>query len=185
MSVIVSVYNKRNNWGIFEEVIKRMVEEYKEDHVIIKGDLNARIGEECGNDVQGWNVRRKSKDKKVNNKGKELVKLIGEIGGYILNGVVEKDRKGEFTYVGPRNSSVIDFIVTNEIYYENVNKFKVVSRVDSDHMPIVMTTKGENTGGKRLEKRVKTLHTKEKDRFKFFWSKETVLVYKERTDSVR
>lgn len=104
------MYNKENNWGIIEKVIKRIVEEYKEDRVIIGGDLNARIRGKCGNDVEGWNIRRKNKDKKVNNKGKKLVKLIGEIEGYILNGAVEGDRKGEFTYVGPRNNSVINFI---------------------------------------------------------------------------
>lgn len=42
--VIVSVYNEENNWRIIEEVIKRMVQEYKEDHVIIGGDLNANRG---------------------------------------------------------------------------------------------------------------------------------------------
>lgn len=40
MYVIVSVYNEGNNWGInqliIEEVIKRMVEAYKENHVIIE-----------------------------------------------------------------------------------------------------------------------------------------------------
>lgn len=36
-------------------------------------------------------MRRKSKDKKVNNKGRELV--IGEIKRYILNEVVEGIRK--------------------------------------------------------------------------------------------
>lgn len=51
--------------------------------------------------------------------------------------------------------------------------------------PIVITTKEENTGEKGLEKRMKTSHTKKKDRYKFFWSKEAVVVYKERTDNVR
>lgn len=86
--------------------------------------------------------------------------------------------------MGPRGSSVIDFIVTNEICYKNVNSFKVVSRVNSDHMPIVMTTRRENIGRNGLAERVKTSYTKEKDRCKFYWSKEAVQVYKERMDSV-
>lgn len=86
--------------------------------------------------------------------------------------------------MGPRGSSVIDFIVTYEICYKNVNSFKVVSRVDSDHMPIVMTARKENIGRNGLEERVKTSYTKEKDRCKFCWSKEAMQVYKERMDSV-
>lgn len=70
-------------------------------------------------------MKKKSNNKKVNNKGRELVKLLGEIGGYILNEIVEGDKEREFTYVDPRGNSVIDFIVTNKSY-KNVNSFKLV-----------------------------------------------------------
>lgn len=43
-----------------------------------------RIKEEGGNDdEEGWNIKR-SKDKIVNNRGREFVRLVGEIGGDIF-----------------------------------------------------------------------------------------------------
>lgn len=55
-------------------------------------------------------MQEKSKDKKVNNKGRELVKL-GEIGGYILNGV--GGRQGVYVY-GSKKQFRNRLIVTNE-----------------------------------------------------------------------
>lgn len=82
--LVISVYNEKNNWRNIKEVTKKISEIYKKEYVIIGKDQNARIGKEIGNDTEGWNARRKSKDKKVNNEEKELIKLIGEIGGYIV-----------------------------------------------------------------------------------------------------
>lgn len=44
-----------------KEIIKRMVEENKEEYVI-GVNFNARIGEEGENNEEGWNIKRKSKD---------------------------------------------------------------------------------------------------------------------------
>lgn len=82
--LVISVFNEKNNWRNIKEVTERISEIYKKEYVIIGKDQNARIGEEIGNDTEGWNARRKSKDKKVNNEKKKLIKLIGEIGGYIV-----------------------------------------------------------------------------------------------------
>lgn len=81
--LVISVYNEKNNWRNIKEVTKKISEIYKKEYVIIGKDQNTRIGKEIGNDTEGWNARRKSKDKKVNNK-EELIKLIGEIRGYIV-----------------------------------------------------------------------------------------------------
>lgn len=114
------------------ERIKKIVEKYKNKIIIIRGDWNARIGEEGGND-------------EVNNEGEEILKLIGEIGGNILKGVIDGNKEGEFTYVGPRSSSIIDYVVVND-GYDIVNSFKVADRVDSDYLLVIMTTKGGAAG---------------------------------------
>lgn len=36
-----------------------------------------------------------------------LLDLIGEVGGYIMNGIKYGDKEGEYTYVGARGCSVI------------------------------------------------------------------------------
>lgn len=45
-----------------KEIIKRIVEENKEEYVVIGVNFNARIGEEGENNEEGWNIKRKSKD---------------------------------------------------------------------------------------------------------------------------
>lgn len=106
---IISVYNA-GNWKKIEKIIKVKANERKGDIVIIVGDFNARIGEEEGNEKEGWEVGRKNKDKKKNKKGRKFIELIEEIGEHILNETTKGDKAGEFTYVGLRESSVIDYI---------------------------------------------------------------------------
>lgn len=40
--------------------------------------------------------------------------MINKVRGYILNGAVKED-EGEFTYVGARGSTVIDYAIVNDI----------------------------------------------------------------------
>lgn len=63
--------------------------------------------------------------------------LISEVEGTILNGAWEGDRERESTYVGARGSSVIDYIIVNEVGKEIVSSFKVGEIVEWDHMPLI------------------------------------------------
>lgn len=54
--IIVVVYNN-DKWEAIEEGIKRVVEENRENLIIIGGDFNVRIGEEEGNNIEGWGNR--------------------------------------------------------------------------------------------------------------------------------
>lgn len=124
-------------------------------------------------------MNRRSKDKKVNSEGRELIKFVGEIGGNILNGVINGDREGEFTYVGPRGSSVIDYIVVNDNCCEIVNNFKVANGVDSDHMPIIMTT---TAGAAGLKEDLGEEITGNVRRYETCWSRNDIRQYTERTN---
>lgn len=46
-------------------------------------------------------------------RGRKLLDLISDIG-YILNGTARGDAAGEYTYVGPRGCSVIDYVIVNK-----------------------------------------------------------------------
>lgn len=146
---IISIYNTEE-WENLEEIILRLREEYREDKIVIGGDFNARIGEEGGNDEEGWDIKRRSKDKVMNSRGKRLVELVGDIGGYFLNGTTKEDIEGEFTYVGPRGCSVIDYVIVVDNDADIVNSFKIEERVDSDHMPLSLEIMMD---GERLERR--------------------------------
>ena len=63
--------------------------------------------------------------------------MVEERGWNILNGNMEGDDKGEYTYSGPRGSTVIDYIITNVEAKEEIKKFTVEERVESDHMPLI------------------------------------------------
>jgi len=177
--IIVGIYATRN-WDITRNTIEKIAEENKEEYIIIGGDFNARIGTEGGNDEEGWGVVRKSKDKVVNNRGKEFIDLVGEIGGNIMNGTTKGDKDGEFTYVGERGSSVIDFVVISEYCREIVNDFKIVGRSDSDHMPLILEMK--RIIGR--EKRKKRTREKKEDRWRYRWKEKDIKKYKERTNEV-
>jgi len=72
-----------------------------------------------------------------------MINLIEELGSYILNGTQRGDEEGEFTYVGPRGSTVIDYVIVNDPCIELIGNFKIEERVDSDHMPLNMELKEE------------------------------------------
>lgn len=67
--IIVSVYN-RFNWEVLKDKVKEIMEEKKDECVLIGGDFNARIGLEGDNDEERWNIRRKTKDKMANRWGR-------------------------------------------------------------------------------------------------------------------
>lgn len=125
----------------------------REDNIIVGGDFNIRIGEEGGWDEQIGECNRKSKDKVIGLRARKLIDLVSEVGGRILNGASEGDMEGEYTYVGARGSSVINYIFVNEVGYNIVNSFKVGERVKSDHMPLIAELRIENTN--REERREK------------------------------
>jgi len=182
--VIVTVYNG-GEWGELEKKLEEVVgrsEDIEESMVIVGGDFNIRIGE-LDNDNEGEEVRR-SKDKIIGNNGKRFIWWIQEGGWYLLNGRMKGDRIGEFTYVGARGSTVIDYVFVNERALEKIIDFKVESRVDSDHMPLQVRTRKREENIKKEEWKGEEKEGEEKRRVKekISWSEEAIKKYKERTE---
>jgi hypothetical protein len=86
--------------------------------------------------------RRPTKDGIENAEGRELVSLVEERGWDVLNGNCIGDEKGEYTYSGSRGETVIDYVMVNEEAWDEIEEFKVGERVESDHMPLEVRTKG-------------------------------------------
>lgn len=105
--------------------------------------------------------------------------MVGVVGGRILNGTMEGDRKGNYTYVGPRGGSVIDYVVINETCQGLVNNFSIDDRVDSDHMPLIIELK---FGRKELERGERIGKEEKGRRVKISWSKEAIRRYRENTE---
>jgi len=82
-----------------EREIKRIINEYKGEKIIIGRDFNIRIGE-LGGDEEVWSMERKSKDKKIGNGGYSFIEFMQKWDLEILNGKINGDWEGEYTYLG-------------------------------------------------------------------------------------
>lgn len=185
--VICTVYNGKE-WAVSEEKINKLLEEREQAKVIIGGDFNIRTGGLGGIDIiEGGNERR-SKDRSISKDGKRLINWIKEKGFYIINGAIDGDWEGEFTYVGTRGSSVIDYILVNEGLYDRVKKLKIDERVESDHMPlnvyIELEEKEEEERSTKEEGKKKDKRN-EKEKFTICWDKKSIQKYEEGTEDLK
>lgn len=116
---------------------------------IIGGDFNARTGELGGGTEKGEKEsgeRGRSRDKKVNRKKRLLVDRLEEVGWTILNGGVEGDEEGIWTFVGAKGQSVIDYVLGNEDVRDAVEKMEIGDRIETDHLPLLIRLKGKGVG---------------------------------------
>jgi len=103
----------------------------------------------------GRRNKRRSKDKMIENGGKELIDWAQRKEWSILNGSTKEDRDGEYTYVGYRGNMVIDYVIANEGIKKHVREFAIGDRMDSDHMPLLLSMKGEEEKQKTKEEKKK------------------------------
>ncbi|XP_033178881.1 uncharacterized protein LOC112213547 [Bombus impatiens] len=129
---VMVVYNQGTK-GTWKEIAER-VDEREEEVIIIGGGWNARTGKEGGpiNEDLGKEKNRRSKDKTTNMEGRTLLKYLEE----------------EWTYIGERGNSVIDYMIRNQEATEEIIDMKVGKRTESDHMPLEI----EMGGGQNYEK---------------------------------
>ncbi|XP_043604622.1 uncharacterized protein LOC122577397, partial [Bombus pyrosoma] len=137
---IIVVYNQDTK-GTWKEIEER-VDGREEEVMIVGGDWNARTGEEGGQVSEdiGKERGRRSKDKKINAEGRILLRYLEERGWTIING---RDEEGEeWTYIGERGNSVIDYVIGNQEATEEITNMKVGRRTESDHMPLEVEIEG-------------------------------------------
>lgn len=149
---VVGVYVNGDLEKKTDMMAKWMEDEVGKERVVIGGDFNLRTGTGGGMWRDGEEGQeqggRKSKDRVETKEGKRWCRFLKERGWGILNGAVRGDEEGEWTYVGGRGRSVIDYVVTGEKAFGEVEKMEVEGKVDSDHMPVVLWVKtGRGVGG--------------------------------------
>lgn len=130
---IITIYSKEIENT--KKNLEKVISETDSSKVVIRGDWNARIeenGTENGGEEEDGR-RRRSKDKVKNEEGK---KMVEENGWWKLNENREKNEEGKWTYLGPRENSVIDYAVVSAITKRDIAEFKVKKKVESDHMLI-------------------------------------------------
>lgn len=110
--------------------------------MVIGGDWNARIRRESGLSMWGWRGERNSMDNVKNGEGKDLLVFAEARGWKILNGNTEEDEEGRYTYERRNSRSVLDYAMVNAVTWEEVKRFVVGYRIDSDDQPVVVEVKG-------------------------------------------
>ena len=121
-------------------------------NIVIAGDLNARIGNDLLDEAPSAQVindllpdessdyascQRSSCDTVTNSFGKKLKDLCHGFNLQIANGMVPGDRLGNFTCFNRQGTSVVDYIITDKGFYNNISKMNILSpEYSSVHAPI-------------------------------------------------
>lgn len=143
-----TVYNKGGNKELYGKM-NELLDEIECEKIILGGDWNARIGQEGGIFENNDKRVKSSKDKICNNEGRELLKFVDDNGWVILNGNVENDNEGDWTFFRRCDktnmvwNSVIDYGIMNWEGFRDLCKFEIGRRIDSDHQPIMITVNGK------------------------------------------
>ncbi|KYN00148.1 hypothetical protein ALC62_09082 [Cyphomyrmex costatus] len=174
---IISVYGEQGGKRLIEK-LEEIIRDEEIRELIIGGDFNIRTGELGGIELNEDVSVRYSKDKVVGNNGKRLIEWAEDNGLYILNGCTAGDWEGEYTYVGARGCSVIDYILVSEVLHGRITEFRVDVRVDSDHQPLRLKmleigAEDDNTEVEKDEGRTIEIIS---------WDKEAIEIYQEKTE---
>lgn len=117
-----------------------------------------------------------------------MVNFIENKGWVILNRLTNGDEEEEFTYVGARGNSIIDYVIVNEKMWDKVIEFRVENRVDSDHLPVcafVVNIGNEDstdvTQGRRLKNKKGNAAVEKQI---ISWSEEDIEVFKAVTEVI-
>ena len=84
-------------------------------------------------------MRRKSEDTNVNIFGRSLIEFVSSYNMIVVNGIYNNAESSLFTYLSSTGYSVVDYFIVSDTMLENCVKMNVVSRVESDHMPIILS----------------------------------------------
>ncbi|XP_014216449.1 golgin subfamily A member 6-like protein 22 [Copidosoma floridanum] len=158
------------------EIIKEKIGTQEKGGIILAGDWNAMTGREGGwvseMEIGSKEVsNRKSKDKTINEEGRRLIKDITEEGWGIVNG--QKGEEGNYTYIGSRGESVIDYVISNQEALDQIKELKIGQRTESDQMPLEIYLENEIEMVEDRGKEEKEISRRE-------WTQELIDQYQER-----
>ena len=126
-----------------EDFLITQVENDLDVNFLLAADMNSRlsdwspeifINEE--HEEKSLHFMRDSDDIVINNFGKRLIEICACLDMIPLHGLREKSFPTDFTFRSERGNSVIDHFVCSYELVENCSKMEIISRSESDHLPI-------------------------------------------------
>ena len=128
-----------------ENCLFQIYTEYPDCLLIVCGDFNARTGNlNVGDACKCSDIRsapfefRDSFDVVINDFGYELLSTCLGFDLIILNGCIEGDTVGGFTYISPMGNSVIDYFLVSRELVKNCKSLLVRENVLTSHLCLEM-----------------------------------------------
>lgn len=137
-----------NNYTVVEMIEEIFEKVESEDKLILAGDFNSRIGNMNYMEPEillGTNLQseRQSKDTMINDRGHLILDVMAKYGMIVLNGRVEGDVPGEYTFVGTGGVSTVDLVWVNIQIAERIKKMEVTGKnLNSDHLALYLQLEG-------------------------------------------
>ncbi|KAF4531619.1 hypothetical protein B566_EDAN018816, partial [Ephemera danica] len=144
----VSSFHNAEFYDELSEIMLHIQGEHPTVAFIVGGDFNARTGESnsCVGDVGDpaqkkffYCLSRKSRDLTIDGAGKKLLQFCDVNNLVILNGAVDSESSGYFTYINCRGASVIDYVLCSPSLLPYISDFTIIPRAESYHMPLSLT----------------------------------------------
>ena len=142
---IIPRYLNCTDWARDFDKLQSCLLNLESSSFCVLGDLNARmancqvIDENLLTDLPLVSTHRNSKDKIIDAKGKKLLDLMENCGGVLVNGRMNDDVDGEFTFCGVMGSSIIDYCFCSLDVLKFMSKFTIPRKSYSDHFPITIS----------------------------------------------
>ncbi|KAJ8685250.1 hypothetical protein QAD02_021043 [Eretmocerus hayati] len=163
ITIVIGTYMNRKkdkNW----KRIAEETEKNKGQKIILLGDLNARTGTKGGDASK--QERRKSRDKEVNKEGLRLIAETEKQGLMIVNGDIEGDEEGEYTYIGPRGNTVMNYAITNKKGRKGIKRMSIGQEIESDYLPSELELDVQGTAQNKREKIVQKWEEKAREQYR-------------------
>ncbi|XP_053101917.1 protein-glutamine gamma-glutamyltransferase 5-like [Hemicordylus capensis] len=162
--IIVNLYmpisrlriHSKSHWGDLERYLMQLMMDYPRAAIMIGGDCNARINALEDSDIGDMPhltpedsplaSTRILLDQVSNFTGRLLIQLANKLDLHILNGAVNGDCPGQFTFFLSTKRSIIDYVMVSRGLIDKIIELKVTPRPESDHFPLRVTCRLTNEG---------------------------------------
>ncbi|XP_056017143.1 uncharacterized protein LOC130053726 [Ostrea edulis] len=184
-----STFYQTYDCDVFSDLENHIVEYMSLGKVMLIGDTNARTSNSSDfilhdvlhNDVlrdlrellfYGSDTQlqvRSNPDKVVNDLGNKLLSLCKSSGLRILNGRHHLGMDNDYTFVGPRGMSVVDYVITSPDVFPSIDQFIVSNfTMYSDHAPLHIRIKS----GKHIIQNINSTVEVNQESSYFVWNQE-------------